>query len=294
MVIGLKISYIKYAVSLFVVTFLGWIPTSAAISISIQQGLVDRYQGILTETGETAENFTQFEHKRVTKGVASLIVIKKALALGGLPSEFEFVISPNTLRGIALVKSGRAVMSQQTMFKDMFSDDLLMSTAVLEKEDFIKGIYGLASNESLMNVKTFDDLKALTAVTNTAWEYDIAALKQMELQKLHVSPNYDALFKLIQYRNVDFTLLEFSKRIEAPKIYEDIELMPVPNVAIQLNSDRHFMVSKRHPDGTKVLQALNKGLAILRSQGLLKEYYQRAKVIRADLAHWKVLNRSEN
>ena len=265
-----------------------------AITVSVQQGLVDRYLLVLKDTGQSADNFTQFDHPRMTKGLASLLIIKKALVAGGIKDGFEFVINPNTRRGIELVKNGQALLSPLTMLKGEFSDTLLFSSVIIESGDFIKGIYGLASNEALMNISTLAELQELSAVTNSAWEQDIEVLKSLSLQSIHLTPNYDALFKVIYYRNVDFTLLDFSKKIDRPQTYQDIELVPVPNVAIELSQPRHFVVSKKHKDGIKVLKALNKGLLVLREQGLIKKYYQQAKVLRDDLSGWQVLNKSEN
>lgn len=262
------------------------------IPISVPKNLVERYYEILQREGKRAEEFEHFNIKKVTKGFVSLVIIKQALTAGGLDVDFELIMAPNSSRGAMLVQSGVAVMSQQTMFKELFTDDLWMSSVILGSGEHIKGIYGLASNKALMQVSTLEGLQKLSAVINTAWKHDIRTLEDIMLDSLHITPNYDAQFKLIKYREIDFTLLDFSHDIEKPQIYGGVELYPVPNVAIEIIGDRHFMVSKKHPDGAKVYQALEKGLKTLRSKGLIRQYYGEAKVIRSDLSDWKILNKA--
>ncbi|WP_440874645.1 hypothetical protein [Thalassotalea sp. PLHSN55] len=270
-------------------------PSSWAVSIAVHQGLADRYKMILKNSGQSAKDFTEFSRLGVSKGSATLIIIKKALELGGIDDDFEFVIVPNTLRGLEMVREGKVLMTQQRLMTGMYPEELYLSTAVIEEGEFIKGIYGLADNKALMQVDSLDDLKNLTAATQYAWLQDIKTLESIPPKSLHLASNFNSLLKVIKFRGIDFTLLEFAKDVNKPKFNRErnVELFPVPNVAIAIDSSRHYMVSKKHPEGAKVIKALNKGLAQLRSKGLIQKYYGQARVLRPDLAHFKILNKDE-
>jgi hypothetical protein len=54
-----------------------------------------------------------------------------------------------------------------------------------------------------------------------------------------------------------------------------------------------FIIAENHPDGQRVYQALEKGLGMMREQGLIKEYFQQLIPHRSDLPNWKILNHAD-
>ena len=214
------------------------------IPIAVHQKLADKYYDLLARKNKTAEEISHFNIEKITRGLVSLIIIEQALALGGMPVEFDFIITPNIRRSIALVESGSAVMSPQTMTAHPFTKHLLKSSVILEQNSFIKGIYGLASNEELMKVNSLAQLTNFSAVTNAAWRDDINVLKAMNISRITLKTDTATMFKVIKYRGIDFTLLELSSNLAQPQSEEGIELVRVPDVAIALGGSRHFMISK--------------------------------------------------
>lgn len=54
-----------------------------------------------------------------------------------------------------------------------------------------------------------------------------------------------------------------------------------------------FLIAENHPDGQKIYQALEKGLGIMREQGLIKIYYQQLIPHITDLPNWKIINHAD-
>ena len=66
--------------------------------------------------------------------------------------------------------------------------------------------------------------------------------------------------------------------------------IPVPDVLIALYDTRHFMVSKKHPEGNAIISKLNRGLAVLMEQGIVDSLYRDCGFYRSDLDGWTILN----
>ena len=171
-------------------------------------------------------------------------------------------------------------------------DNLLLSTAITPLQKFIKGIYGLKNNQALMKIKTVEELQQLSTVSHISWHDDHVTLEKLGIKNIAKVSRYRALFTRVAYRYIDFVLLDFPNNKSGNRISKEITLVPVPNLAIESKGTRHFVLSSTHPDSNKVYQALNQGLAIMQAQGLLNEYYQQAKIIRADLTHLTILNKN--
>lgn len=59
---------------------------------------------------------------------------------------------------------------------------------------------------------------------------------------------------------------------------------------MMINESRHVLVSKIHPEGAAIYQALNKGLVILKQQGKINKALTQSGFYNPDLADWSILN----
>ncbi len=260
------------------------------VPVAVGEGLEQRYQRFLLAKNKPAEDITTLIAKDMTQGVANLIIIKQALHAAGLPIEYKFINSPNAERGFWLVKEGNAVISSLTAYPETFNDDAYMSSVIIAPREIIKGIYGLPSNYELMNVTSLEQLQQFSAVIHMAWSQDIITLQKLQLNTLVLAHDYDSIFKQIKFRHIDFTLLDIPKRENKNRFLNGIELKLVPNVALELAGARHFIVSKKHANGTIVFNALEEGLKILRAKGLINKYYQEINLLQKKPQSWKILN----
>jgi len=269
---------------------------STGIPITVPVALTEakemNYQKILLQKRKKAVDFTAIDMKHVGRNVISLIIFVQALDRAGLAVNFEFVTGPNERRNSALVQSGDVLLSMRTLEENHTLKGTLKSSPLLDSEHLLQGIYGLKSNHALMNVKTLEELRKFSAVTNHQWKNQIKFLQGIGLPQLELSYSRESILKHIAVRNVDFTILALSNyRTSDFQIQTtEITLTPVPGLLFMTKGIYQFIIAEHHPDGQRVYQALEKGLGIMREQGLIKKYYQQLLPHRTDLPNWKILN----
>lgn len=264
----------------------------AAMTISLPADAVAiaQYEAFIAEKGVLPVEVTNLKSDHANRKVAAFIIVQQALSLAGLPVRIEFVEVPNTERERMLVRDGGAVMSGQDLFSMAITEDVYKSIAIIPKGGFVKGIY-TANNAKLMrSVKTLDDLRGFKGVSSTAWRVDWKTLEGIGLKELYSVPRSDRMFPMVESRRADFALLEFSARDDLSITQVGVTLRPVPGVKIGLADIRHFTVSKRHPDGKRVYEALNKGLAMLLESGTIYRYLTEVGFYNPAVKDWKLLN----
>ena len=269
--------------------------TIEKIKVAVNKNTPQLYSNILRQQPTTTIKVTDLKGQRLTPAVIQILIIKQALHYGGLTIDFEFVVAPNKKRAAALLTGGKVVISNFIGFLKSQPEAAHISSPVIESKALLKGIYGLATNTALMKVKSIDDLKLLKGVLVSSWLSDIATLKSHGLTQIELTPNYQTLFTRITYRDTDYTLLDFpywknSDNQPLVRHLNENKLYAVPNVAIAIEGSRHFFISKKHPDGERVYQALEKGLKIMKEQGTIKKYYQQINMFNNGLTGFKVLN----
>ncbi len=252
-------------------------PAKFLLEIPITQKLLSQYQGY---QHQLANGVSQ---PFLNRHVADLLIFQEALRLGGLTAEYHFKIVPNLRREFALLKSGSLVTSPRLITNGMFADQFHQSAAIIKPGEFKKLIYGLSSNKALMSVTKIDELKKFSAVLVDGWVSDQNKLKKLGISNITTTYNYPSIFKLIKFRNIDFTLLDLPSSNDLSEGYEGIKLIPVPNIVITLDDSRHFIISKNHVDSELIRGALEKGIAILRKNGDIKKYYQQAKFLQSSI-----------
>ena len=265
--------------------------TPITVTFALKENLGVSYQNFLKKKQKKAIEITHMDMEDVSRGIIRLVILEQALFKAGLAAKIVFLNSPNAKRSQVLVQSGEALISTRLLIDELSPKGILKSSALVGYEDLKRGIYGLKSNNILMKVKTLEELKKLSAVTLSTKKSDIKALHSIGLSALHLANDRKTIFNLIAYRKIDFTLLGVRKELEQK--YGEITLVPVPNLLIQTNSSMHFFISKKHQYGQMVYQALEKGLAIMSEQGLIKKYYQHLPQSGDFLQNWKILNNTE-
>jgi len=271
---------------------------SEKLTVAVPKNLSHQYIELFNQQQKSALNITDIDKSRLTPSMVQLIIIKQALLEGGLPVVFEFIKVPNEQRAGALLTNGDAVISTFIASEKSQPQVTYKSSTVLESGILKKGVYGLPSNEALMKIESMEDLKSLKGILVSSWNSDIETLENFGIKQLELVPKYQTIFTRIAYRNTDYTLLDFPYN-KTPdnkpliRYHNGIKLYPVPNTAIEIEGDRHFFISKKHPDGKRIFQALEKGLKTMKDEGIIEEYFRQINVIRDDSDHFKILNKIE-
>lgn len=248
------------------------------------------YETFREESNLPADQITCITCRTPSRPLASLIIIQQALAAGGLPVQVEFMEVPNTARMRMAVSLGEAVIACQDLFSAAFEDSVYMSSAVIPRGAFIKGIYTTEKNGIVLNARSLNHLRLLRAVSSTAWKVDWATLQKLGFINVRNVHRESLMFRLVNEGEADFALLEFPHGEDLGLELDGIRLVPVPGVKLGLDDSRHFMVSRKHPDGAAVFRALEQGLTVLRKQGRIKAFYTDAGFYNPVVADWRLLN----
>ena len=143
---------------------------------------------------------------------------------------------------------------------------------------------------SALAIRELNDLKKLTAVSTPKWRTDWSTLQSLSLKKLVEEHEWLSQARMVNLGWIDFLLMPFNSTPDKSFMMEKIHLVPVKNVAIQLNDSRHFVISAKHLYGKRALKAINLGLSILRKdKRIIRAYTQAGFFINTEKI--KILNR---
>lgn len=244
---------------------------------------------------ETLETFDDFARAGNYRDLADYLLLRRALVLGGntLPVIAEPWFDVSYDRMILRLRSGHAaVFSNGIWREDIPVDDqqLKASPPLFRYGEMEAGLYMSPLNPKLQSTKTLDDVQKLTAVSSKQWRPDWNALQQLGLTKLHDNVHWESMMKMVHTRRVDFMLSGFSSRDDLSYQAMGITLVPVQGLKVKLAGSRGWAVSFTHPAGADAYAAIEKGLAVLREQGVIVQAYRASGVINDRVADWKVLN----
>lgn len=244
---------------------------------------------------ETPETFDDFSRAGGYRDLMDYLLLRRALVLGGntLPIVAEPWFDVSYDRMILRLRSGHAtVFSNGIWREDIPADDkqLKASSPLFRFGEMEAGIYMNPQNPRLQSTKTLDDVQKLTAVSSKQWRPDWNALQQLGLAKLHDNVHWESMMKMVHTRRVDFMLSGFSSREDLSYQAMGITLMPVQGLKVKLAGSRGWVISQTHPAGAGAYSAIEKGLVVLREEGVIAQAYRAAGVINERVADWKVLN----
>lgn len=226
----------------------------------------DAYKAFLESQQKSPYEIVDFDFPQSNRVVVDLILIMQALRLGGCRKDVEFVLSQNYARNINEVKDGIIPILGQETWAEEFDDSVYQSQAIIRRGEFKKALVGREGEQQLLLAIERADFSQLSAVTGLGWTVDIRTLHAMKVGRVVTSPKFALQEKMILAGRVDFGLYEY-KDIGTGKVELPEGLIAIPNVMVGLEGSRHFMVSKRHPDGQELFEALERGLNVLRSRG---------------------------
>ena len=259
------------------------------ISMTVLKRSLDAYEALLKEQEKPALDVTSLESRHANRNVAAMVVIMQALKLGGLSPRLAPVLAPNYGRELQLVKSGAAVIMHQDAWEEDFDETVQKSLALIPHGKFVKGLYVRESALDKIRIERIEDFQNLTAVSSPRWAADWQALSQLKLKRLYPVTDKLQMINVVLLRGVDFTAQEFSQTDDMAYSTEHGRVFPLPGVKLALNGSRHIMVSRAHPDGARVFDALQKGLKIMHANGSIARYLTEARFYRAETENWKTL-----
>ncbi|HEY0893728.1 MAG TPA: hypothetical protein VGE32_11775 [Cellvibrio sp.] len=266
----------------------------AAVIILVPPTVLDSLR-IFLHPGESPDTFDDFARAGNYRDLTDYLLLRRALALGGnkLPVVIEPWFDVSYDRVVLRLRSGHAAVFSNGIWREDFSASdaqLKVSSPLFNYGELEAGLYMSPQNPKLQSTKTPADVRKLTAVSSKQWRPDWSALEQLGLAAIYDNVHWESMMKMVRSQRVDFMLSGFSMQPDLSYQALGITLVPVPGMKVKLAGSRGWVVSLTNAQGSEVYTAIEKGLAILREQGVIARAYRAAGVINDSVADWMVLN----
>lgn len=226
--------------------------------------------------------------------IIEMIILQQALHLGGLKEPIIF--EPHDMANlgeIAPIVDGTILMFGRSMWLQTSVDyqgSLYISEPVIKYGEFEAGLYYNIANKDLKDIK-IDALSEFKIVANPRWLADWRALLNSPMTMVNFIGPWENMIAMLDANIVDLMLVNFSVSNDLNMIFKDKLYQPINNLKIVLPDSRHFVVSKRHPRGKEVFEALQKGLTIMQKLGKIRKLYEQAGVINSKVKNWDIINK---
>ncbi|NOU51733.1 hypothetical protein HG263_14445 [Pseudoalteromonas sp. JBTF-M23] len=229
--------------------------------------------------GRTVMEVDSFSSDYIRRDVVDMILVQKALILGGFNKSFEYQVGNVNFRNTKLLEQGKLLLSFDSYWladAQPLQHALFISDPVIRQGEYYAGLYHSPDNTKVTALSGFDALKELSAVSTPRWRTDWDTLQKLPLKSHVIEHEWIAQARMVSMQWVDFMLMPLMPDKKNEYILEGIHLIAHPKWVVLLDGSRHFVVSKRHPDGERAFAALQIGLAKLRALGQIKRAYEQA------------------
>lgn len=243
--------------------------------------------------GRDALTITDFSTSYARRDVVDFILIQQAVALGGITLRVRYEPGNYDARNLRSISSGILLIGLDTFWHSELSDlqhDLYISQPLIRRGEYLAGLFTSPNNHRALAVTELQQLQKLSAVSSKNWRADWLTWQQIGPASLLDEHSWPSQAKLVSKQWVDVMLAPFLPQLPFSIITEEYHLVAVPGVKIMLDDSRHVAVSRRHPDGERVFTALQKGLTLLRQQGVIERAYTQAGFFHPAVRDWKLLN----
>lgn len=225
------------------------------------------------------------------RDVIEVVLAQQALARGGERGPVRFIAAPTYERILVELAAGNAAMLATSAWQGDLAtlSEVAISRALIPEGGFTAGMYVLPDNARALAAHTISDVRALTFVSDPAWKVDWATLQRLAPARIEATPTWPAMVRMVAAGNVDVLLAPFQSSEDLALVAEGVRLVPIPGFTIGLLGSRHFAVSLKHPQGVRLADVLDQGLAQLLEDGTVTRAYQEAGFVNPRVAKWQRL-----
>ncbi|WP_244926798.1 hypothetical protein [Pseudoalteromonas gelatinilytica] len=263
-----------------------------SVVIFIRDDVYDDYSRFLN--GRKPIEDKDFSGAYIRRDVVDMIIAQQALSLGGFTKPFRYHKGNVNYRNTKLLEDGQLLLSFDSVWSvdaKQLAESVYISDPVIRNGEYFAGIFTSPNNKKVLKVKQLADFKQLTAVSTPRWQTDWQTLSDLPLKELLREDEWLGQVRTVSMQWVDFMMMPLMPSLNNRYSLENIELVAVPNLVLQLNDSRHFIISKSHPDGKAAFAAIQKGLSQLRKTGAIEKAYREAGFI-PDLNSYTVINKA--
>ncbi|NQY49920.1 MAG: hypothetical protein HRT50_12620 [Colwellia sp.] len=247
------------------------------VLIYIRDDVYIDYQKFVAD--KDISSIDNFSGKNIRRDVVDMIIAQQALKLGGFSHNFTYAPGKVNFRNTKMLQNGQLLISFDSYWQQdalPLADKVYISDVVIRNGEYIAGIYTSPKNTKTLAIKELSDLTELTAVSTPKWRTDWQTLQQLPIKNLTRDDSWLSMVRMVDIQWIDFILMPFNSTPDQSFVMNKVHLVPVKNIGVVLKDSRHFVISKKHPEGKEAYIAINKGLKILRQHGAIVKAYQQA------------------
>ncbi|WP_353518212.1 hypothetical protein [Thalassotalea sp. SU-HH00458] len=229
--------------------------------------------------GRDILSIKNFSGKTIRRDVVDMIIAQQALKIGGFKHTFEYIPGKLNFRNTKLLEEGKLLISFDSYWLSdakKLVNDVHISLPLINKGEYIAGIYTNPNNKAVLEIKSLEDLAQFTAVSTPRWATDWKTLQALPLKDLIHEDEWLSQARMVNLGWIDFMLMAFHSTKDQSFTMNKIHLVPVKNIGIELKDSRHYVISKKHPLGAEAIKAINIGLQALRKEKHISRAYQQA------------------
>ncbi|MER2490852.1 hypothetical protein [Catenovulum sediminis] len=263
--------------------------TRLVIDLTIEQDVYRDYLRFVKHRNPLS--IRNFKNEFARRDVVDAVILQQAIALSGEKYHFRFSSGFYANRRWVMLQQGLSALAADTVWhfqaKEM-EEQVFISSPVLDKNENFAGLY--TTEEKVAHLQRYlpHRVSELKAVVASDWQPDIVTLHELGLKNIYMQSSWGAMLSHLFSQQSDILLAPFpaneSLAIRTPKG----TLLPLTQFKVQLRGSRHFVVSKNHPQGERIFNALQTGLKSMREQGYLQTVYQQAGGLNHQTKNWQV------
>lgn len=262
------------------------------IAVFADKDDMDDYRTFLAD--RPVEEISFYGGPGARRDVIEMVLFQQQLILGGIDAEIEFVQELSHRRIMQQIRLGRVISYVNSVWDvdiDEFREDYFISEPVIRNGEFIVGFYTHPNNHRAQAAQNIKALRELEVVSNRQWPVDWKTLNGLGFSKLHDTFLWANMVRMVAAPGrIDMTLAPFQASEDMSLDYQDLRLIPVPNVRVALMGQRHWVVSRAHPRSGDVYKALEKGLAMMRKDQRIVRAFQESGFFDQRVKDWPVIN----
>jgi hypothetical protein len=262
------------------------------IVAAVDEDIIADYQLFVGERDPLTINY--FGGPGARRDVVEVVLLQQALYLGGLPHKVVLRPENSYLRILKLLNDGQVAVSAALMWREdikPYYTRLYKTHAIVKEGQFIAGLYTRASNQKVLQADSLEKISALSAASNTHWKADITTLKELGVKKIYNSTYWVQIVRMVVAGRADFTLAPFQSNEGMKVKVDDLELIPIPGIKVTLPGSRHWPVSKIHPQGKLIFDALERGIIELNNKNIIQTAYEQCGFFHPEVKDWRLINR---
>ncbi|MEN0036546.1 MAG: hypothetical protein AAGC78_05740 [Cellvibrio sp.] len=264
---------------------------SATIVAAVDEDIITDYQLFVGERDPLLINY--FGGPGARRDVIEIVLLQQALDLGGFKGKVTLRPENSYLRILKLVADGQVALSGALMWREdikPYTTHLFKTKAIVKEGEFIAGLYTRADNQRALTANTLEKVQHLSAASNAHWNADVKTLTALGVKKVQFSTYWVQIARMVAAKRADFTLAPFQVNPEMKVVVGNLELVPIPGIKVALPGSRHWPVSKNHPQGEEVFNALIKGIELLEQKKIIQRAYEECGFFHPQVKNWVLLN----